>query len=67
MARIDESAVSAAKDAAMQEKVVNKGVKNLPLYDVPVEWLDAIKAMGFKQSSFIKMALEEKLRSMGKI
>ncbi len=44
-----------------------KAFKNIMIYNVPVEWSEAIKSQGISFSTYAKLAIQEKLKRDGLI
>lgn len=66
MAKINDDAVKASREAPMGEKS-SGGTKRVTLYDVPDEWQINVKKMGVTFNAYAKMAIVEKLKRDGLI
>jgi hypothetical protein len=71
-AEIGDKLESIARNASLKENISmidketkGKKTKNILIYNVPLEWQEVIKDNGFSFSNFAKVAIKEKLRSMG--
>ncbi|BCD63172.1 hypothetical protein NitYY0826_P13 (plasmid) [Nitratiruptor sp. YY08-26] len=61
---IEKKLHKVVKSASLQNKK-EQDKKNIIIYNVPVEWSEAIKEHGFSFSAYAKMALIEKMKKDG--
>lgn len=61
---IENKLEKVAKKASLTSNK-EKNVKNILIYNVPVEWTEKLKENGISFSSYAKMAILEKMRKDG--
>ena len=60
-----ESKFDKVADKASLKSKKDKSVKNILIYNVPVEWTEILKENGIPFSSYAKMAILEKMKKDG--